>query len=163
MIMKTRNDKIEEFTERIIELCREYNDADSDEFVSMIRWTIRAAVIYGQRIGTNNKIDIPIDETDKIKDRVKPTEIIELIKRLPYSEAYITEDKGKFYISDGWLIGWKSSRLFDGDTLEEAAEKMIDYLYSNMNFNSLVGQDIKFSGFPDLKKVEEYCLNRKQN
>jgi len=161
--MKTRNDKIEEFTERIIELCREYNDTDSDEFVSMIRWTIRAAIIYGQRIGSNNKIDSPMDETDKIKDRVKPTEIIELIKRLPYSEAYITEDKGKFYISDGWLIRWQSSRLFEGDTLEEAAEKMIDYFYSNVKFNSLIGQDIKFSGFPYLKKVEEYCLNRKQD
>lgn len=57
MIMKTRNDKIDEFTERIIELCREYNDIDSDEFVSMIKWTIRAAVIYGQRIGTTNKIN----------------------------------------------------------------------------------------------------------
>ena len=63
--MKTRNDKIEEFTERIIELCREYNDADSDEFVSMIRWTIRAAVIYGQRIGENNNADNPIGETYK--------------------------------------------------------------------------------------------------
>jgi hypothetical protein len=55
--MKTRNDKIEEFTERIIELCREYNDADSEEFVNMIRWTIRAAVICGQRIGATNKIN----------------------------------------------------------------------------------------------------------
>jgi hypothetical protein len=55
--MKTRNDKIEEFTERIIELCREYNDIDSDEFVNRIRRTIRAAVYYGQRIGATNKIN----------------------------------------------------------------------------------------------------------
>ncbi len=84
-----------------------------------------------------------------------------MIKRLPDAKAYITEDKGKFYISDGWLIKWSLSRLFEGDTLEEAAEKMIDYFYSNVSLNSLIGQDIKFSGFPDLKKVEEYCLNPK--
>lgn len=163
MNMKTRNDKIEEFTERIIELCSEYNDTDSDEFASMIRWTIRAAVIYGQRIGSNNKIDSQIDETAKIKDRVKPTEIIELVMRLHDADKHIFEENGKYYITDEWLVGCLAGRSFEGDTLEEAAEKMIDYLYSNMNFNSLVGQDVKFSGFPDLKKVEEYCLNRKQN
>ena len=43
----------------------------------------------------------------------------------------------------------------------------MDYRFSvrweTITGNSLIGQDIKFSGFPDLKKVEEYCLNRKQN
>jgi len=161
--MKTRNDKIDEFTERIIELCREYNDANSDEFVNRARRTIRAAVYYGQRIGANNKADKPIDETAKIKDRVKPTEIIELVRRLHDADKHIFEENGKYCITDEWLVGCLAGRSFEGDTLEEAAEKMIDYLYSNMNFNSLVGQDVKFSGFPDLKKVEEFCLNRKQN
>jgi hypothetical protein len=100
-------------------------------------------------------------KTNEIKERIKPIEIIELIKRLPDSENHIFEENGKYYITNEWLVGCFAGRSFEGYTLEEAAEKMIDYLYSNVNFNSLVGQDVKFSGFPDLKKVEEYCLNRK--
>jgi len=102
-------------------------------------------------------------KTIEIKEKINSIDIIELVKRLPDANKHIFEENGKYYITDEWLVGCLAGRSFEGDTLEEAAEKMIDYLYSNMNFNSLVGQDVKFSGFPDLKKVEEYCLNRKQN
>jgi hypothetical protein len=56
--MKTKDDKIEEFKNRIIDVCREYEDVQSDEMAKMvIKWTIRAAVNYGQRIGASNKIN----------------------------------------------------------------------------------------------------------
>ncbi len=55
--MKTRNDKIEEFTNRIIDICSECKDLETEEFKNKIRWTIRAAVYYGQRIIADNKND----------------------------------------------------------------------------------------------------------
>lgn len=158
--MKTINDKIEELTERIIDICKENKNIESDEFVNMIKWTVRAAVYYGQRVGAN-QVNKQIAETSENKERIKPIEIIELVKRLPDAEKHIFEENGKHYITNEWFVGSFIGRSFEGDTLEEAAEKMIDYFYSNVKFNSLIGQDIKFSGFPDLKKVEEYCLNPK--
>ena len=43
------------------------------------------------------------------------------------------------------------------NTLEEAAQEMIDYLYAHIGHESMVGSSVKRSGFPNLKLVEKYC------
>jgi len=34
---------------------------------------------------------------------------------------------------------------------------MIDYLYDHLTHQSLVGRCVRESGFPDIKKVYQYC------
>jgi hypothetical protein len=88
---------------------------------------------------------------------MKAEEIIDLVKRLPDSELHIYELSGEHHITQEWLCGNFAGRGFSGDTLEDAASKMIEYLYRHIGHNSMVGDSVTNSGFPDLKKVERYC------
>ena len=47
--------------------------------------------------------------------------------------------------------------MFEADKLEDAAQEMIEYLYKHIGHESMVGRCVTDSGFPDLKKVEQYC------
>lgn len=92
-----------------------------------------------------------------IEEKVTPSEIIELVKRLPDSESHIYEWEGKQCITQEWLCGAFAGRGFEGNTLEEAAQQMIDYLYRQIGHNSMVGICVTESGFPNLSRVYEYC------
>lgn len=92
-----------------------------------------------------------------IINKITAKEIIELVRRLPDSEYHIHKENGKQYITQEWLCGSFAGRGFKADTLEEAAEEMIDYLYSHIGHDSMVGDIVTNSGFPDMKKVERYC------
>lgn len=92
-----------------------------------------------------------------MENKVKANEIIELVRRLPDAENHIHEWDGKQCITNEWLCGAFAGRAFEGDTLEEAAEELIDYLYRHIGHESMVGTDVTRSGFPDLKRVEAYC------
>lgn len=92
-----------------------------------------------------------------MEDRVRADEIIGLVRRLPDVEKHIYEQDGKQHITNEWLCGAFAGRGFEGDTLEEAAGQLIDYLYLHIGHISMVGMDVARSGFPDLKAVEAYC------
>ena len=91
----------------------------------------------------------------------RPTanEILTLIKRLPDSENHIYIDctNGKHCVTNEFFAGAFAGRGFEGDTYEEAAEQLIDYMLRHIGHNSIVGKAVTESGFPDLDKVYDYC------
>lgn len=89
--------------------------------------------------------------------KTEEKKIIELVRRLPDAERYIYEWNGKQCITQEWLCGNFAGRLFEADKLEDAAQEMIEYLYKHIGHESMVGRCVTDSGFPDLKKVEQYC------
>lgn len=89
--------------------------------------------------------------------RVTAKEVIELVKRLPDADLHISHEEGTPIITNEWLCGGFSGRGFTAPTLEEAAEQLIEYLYQHIGHNSMVGQSVTESGFPDLDRVYEYC------
>lgn len=84
-------------------------------------------------------------------------EIIELVEKLPNADQHIYFEDGKHYITQEFLVGTFAGRGFEGDTLEEAAQKLIDYLYEHIGHKSMVGNEVTKSGFPNLDSVERYC------
>ena len=102
-----------------------------------------------------------IEYSKKIK-KVKPKEIISLIKTLPDADEHIFIHNNKYYVTDEWLVGSFAGSSFSGNTLEEAAEELIKYLHRHIGHNSIVGNHVTRSGFPDLKKVRGYCALSKK-
>lgn len=92
-----------------------------------------------------------------MKNKVTASEIIELVRRLPDAENHIYEWDGKQCITQEWLCGGFAGRSFEGDTLEEAADEMIEYLYKHIGHKSMVGYCVTESGFPNIQSVEAYC------
>ena len=92
--------------------------------------------------------------------RVMPEEILELIKKLPDVENHISIDyhEKKFCVTNEWLVGAFAGQSFEADSFYEAAEELIDYLYKHINHDSMVGRIVTESGFPDLEKVYNYCI-----
>ena len=94
--------------------------------------------------------------------KITPQEIIKLVKELPDVDHHIFEENGEHYITQEWLCGAFAGRAFCGNTIEDAAQEMIDYLYRHIGHNSMVGKDVTESGFPDLEKVKKYCLSESE-
>lgn len=92
-----------------------------------------------------------------MEQKVTPKEIIELVRRLPDAESHIYEWNGKQCITQEWLCGNFAGCSFESDKLEDAAREMIEYLYEHIGHESMVGRSVTDSGFPNLKKVEQYC------
>ena len=92
-----------------------------------------------------------------MKTRVTPQHIIKLVEKLPDADKHIHIEDGKHYITQEWLVGTFAGRVFEGETLEDAAQKLIDYLYEHIDHDSMVGNAITRSGFPYLDSVERYC------
>lgn len=67
-----------------------------------------------------------------------------------------------FYDEDGWtattewLIGTFAGVGFTNETIEESIKEMCEYLTKHINHQSVVGNIVTKSGFPDLDKVEKY-------
>jgi len=91
----------------------------------------------------------------------RPTanEILTLIKRLPDAEKhiYMCNIDGKHCVTNEFFAGAFAGRGFDGETYEEAAERLIDYMYEHIGHDSIVGKIVTESGFPDLDRVYDYC------
>lgn len=114
--------------------------------------------VYFYDRGNNNVSNNFVIRPELIKKhRITPKEIIELVRKLPDVENHIFECGDKKFITQEWLCGSFTGCAFMGDTFEEAAEKMIEYLYQHMGHDSIVGHIVTKSGFPDLKKVEQFC------
>ena len=92
-----------------------------------------------------------------MQKEVTANEIIELVKRLPNADSHIHEWAGKQCITTEWLVGNFAGCSFEYYTLERSADEMIKYLYEHLGHNSMVGNIVTKSGFPDLKAVERYC------
>ncbi len=93
----------------------------------------------------------------KQKKEITPQEMIELIRKLPDADEHIFKHNNKYYVTDEWLVGSFAGSSFSGNTLEEAAEELIKYLHRHIGHNSIVGNHVTRSGFPNLKKVRRYC------
>jgi hypothetical protein len=91
-----------------------------------------------------------------MNEKITPKEIIELVKSLPDAEHHIFKDGDEYHITQEWLCGAFAGRAFVSNTLENAAQEMIDYLYRHMGHNSIVGDCVTKSGFPDLQMVKNY-------
>lgn len=94
-----------------------------------------------------------------MKTKVTPHEIIKLVEKLPNADQHIYFEDGKHYITQEWLVGTFAGRAFEGDTLEEATQNLIDYLYEHIGHGSMVGNAVTRSGFPCLDKMERYCTS----
>ena len=98
-----------------------------------------------------------------METKITPKEIIEFIESLPYSDSHIFSDNGMVVITNEWLCGPFAGRCFVGETKEDAAQELIDYLYRHIGHNSMVGATVTISGFPDLEKVKRYCILQSKN
>jgi len=91
----------------------------------------------------------------------RPTakEVLRLINSLPESDLHISKCpiSGQPCVTNEWFAGGFAGRSFEGKTFEEAAEKLIDYMYEHVGHDSIVGKAVTESGFPDLERVYEYC------
>ena len=90
---------------------------------------------------------------------VTPKEIIELIESLPNSEYHIYTDERGVTVTSEWLVGNFACMGFVAATKEDAAQRLIDYLDRHIKHDSIVGDIVCKSGYPDLKRVKEYCNN----
>jgi hypothetical protein len=91
-------------------------------------------------------------------EKVTPKQILELIRKLPDSESHIHIFQSEFCVTTEWLVGNFAGRVFGSYTsFEDSAQQLIDYLYSHISHESMVGIRVTESGFPDLEKVLIYC------
>jgi hypothetical protein len=100
----------------------------------------------------------------KIKGReglmgVDAKELIDLIQSEIGAEKHIHFD-GKWHVTNEWICGSFAGRSFSADTIEGSAEKLIDYFNNHIGHNSIVGNEVTQSGWPDLKKVKKYLTVR---
>jgi len=92
--------------------------------------------------------------------------ILGLIERLPESEHHIYKYpyaggiNFDYNVTNEFLVGSFAGRGFSGTSYEDAANQLIDYLYEHLNHNSMVGKIVTESGFPDLNKVYNYCIDK---
>lgn len=90
---------------------------------------------------------------------VTPEQLLELIKSLPDSKSHIHMFQGECYVTNEWFAGNFAGRGFTGESYEEAAQKLLNYMYNHIGHDSIVGKAITESGFPDLEKLYKYCLH----
>ncbi len=90
------------------------------------------------------------------------TEMLKLIKSLPDSDSHIYESPldGRCCVTNEFFAGAFAGRGFEGDTYEEAAEQLIDYMNEHIGHSSIVGNLVTASGFPDLRKVYNFCKSQ---
>ena len=95
----------------------------------------------------------------ELSNKIKPSEILELIRSLPDNDKhiYVCPIDGKHIITSEIFSGAFAGRSFDGATYEDAAQQLIDYMYEHIGHNSMVGNMIDKSGFPDRELLFEYC------
>lgn len=93
-------------------------------------------------------------------ERVSSREIIELIESADYLSdcLYFSEIDDGFLITNEWFAGGFAGREFFGKTKEDAAEKLISYMYSHIGRDSVVGEAVRRIGFPDMELVKKAVL-----
>lgn len=95
---------------------------------------------------------------------MKAQELLERIKNLPDGEEFFYKEKdGTCVVTNEWLIGNFAGDGFEGETFEEAAEKMIAYFDRHIGhqYESMVGRIVAESGWPNLNSVFDYVESEK--
>ena len=98
--------------------------------------------------------DLLFESSDEKLDN--PEALIKFIRGLPDGDEYLFQDGGKWIATNEWLCGTFAGQGFEGDTEEEAVQKLIDYLNLHIGHKSMVGQNVTKSGWPIASKVAEY-------
>jgi len=91
---------------------------------------------------------------------ITPKQLLEFMEKVPDKEEYLFLTEEGWYITNEWLCGTFAGRAFIGKTKKEAAQKLINYLNQHINHNSIAGQCVRESGWPDLSKVKNYIKNK---
>lgn len=85
-----------------------------------------------------------------------PSRLIEFIRDNFKSDDYIYAQDGGWLVTDEWLVGTFAGRGFYGSTLDEAAQKLIEFLNSHVGHDSIVGNIVTKSGWPSEMAVKKY-------
>lgn len=75
---------------------------------------------------------------------------------LKYEPDSIYRDEDGWNVTTGWLVGTFAGRAFVSENLEDALGQMCDYLTRHIDHESLVGNEVTKSGWPNLNAVEQY-------
>lgn len=88
-------------------------------------------------------------------------ELKNIILSLDNYEDYFYEDENQIcHVSSEWLVGKFSGREFVGMSKDEAIESLKSYFDRHIGSQSMVGDAVYTSGWPDLDKVKKYALNK---
>jgi hypothetical protein len=93
---------------------------------------------------------------------VSGAELLALIRSEPDADLHIFQWEGKWEVTNEWLCGGFAGRSFVGDTPEDAAAQLAEYLTRHVGHKSLVGDCVTRSGWPDLKSVKAHLVCRRQ-
>ena len=88
--------------------------------------------------------------------------LLALIRSEPDTDSHIFRWEGKWEVTNEWLCGGLAGRSFVGDTPEQAAEQLSEYLTRHIGHKSMVGDAVTRSGWPNLAAVKRYLLSRRQ-
>ena len=83
--------------------------------------------------------------------------MIDLIRSLPNSEKHIYESDGEVCVTNEWLVGNFAGRSFNSDTLEGSIKQLIIHCNGHLGHDSIAGNHVTKSGYPDLVKVKKYA------
>lgn len=89
---------------------------------------------------------------------VDKKELIILIRAVDPDSIFLDDDGQN--VTTEWLVGNFAGRGFLAPTLDEAVQKLCDYLDEHIGHNSIVGDIVTRSGWPDLEKVKKYLKER---
>lgn len=101
-------------------------------------------------------IDEAVAETNGFND---PAALIKFLEQYPQHKDCIFKSSDKWTVTDEWLVGTFAGRGWEGDTKEEAAQQMIDYLNKHIGHKSMVGSAVTNSGWPNVESVKQYIDN----
>lgn len=90
---------------------------------------------------------------------MKLSELVILIRAVDPDCTYM-DDAGQ-HVTTEWLVGTFAGRGFVAPTLDRALSEMCEYLDQHVGHDSLVGDIVTKSGWPDLKKVKSYLKAKK--
>ena len=97
------------------------------------------------------------EETKKsAKDGVNSIDWLAFIKALPESEDYVYQDEDGCWVTQEWLCGTFAGHGFVDETFEAACAQMVEYLNRHIGHDSVVGNTVTASGWPNQKMVREY-------
>ena len=82
----------------------------------------------------------------------------ELMLRID-DEAITSTATKEWWVSTEWLVGTFAGRFFTSQDKDDAIKQMCDYFDENNGHDSIVGNIVKQSGWPNLDKVEKYLLS----
>ncbi len=89
-------------------------------------------------------------------------DLLALIRSEPDAESHIFQWDGKWEVTNEWLCGSFAGRSFVGDTPEQSAEQLAEYLTRHIGHESMVGNAVTRSGWPNLAAVKAYLLRSRQ-